>query len=80
MPPSVTELVNLRDSSGDRFFLSRLDRTTGDRGFLAAIRTRVSPDVAVTLGVDEIRASCFLTPEGLIQLRQAIDAELAGEN
>lgn len=80
MPPSVTELVNLRDTNGDRFFLTRLDRATGSRGYLAAIRTRLSPDAAVILGVDEFRGSCFLDSEGLIRLRQAIDAELAGEN
>jgi hypothetical protein len=62
--PQLTSLVGLRDSDGDRLLLVRLDRATGESGYMLRVGT----------------GKVFLTVGDLARLGAAIRFELVSAN
>ena len=62
--PELTSLIGLRDSSGDRLILLRLDRRDGTRGYMLRVGT----------------GSVFLTAGDLNRLSTIIRSELFSAN
>jgi hypothetical protein len=78
VPPKLTTLINLRDTHGDQFFISRLDRASGSRAYLLSVKTTFGDGERYSERGNEIRGSIFLEPEDLQRIMRAIASELGG--